>query len=128
MRDAVCAIGKDKLGFKVEQVGTHYQRSGAAMAMYLRECPVYIIMMIGRWSIDAFLRYIRKHVDEFSHNVSRIMICFQFHHHIPDLEPAASHLEPRQRNHLDNSNTRSNIGGNLLRIVPEDRKSVVHNP
>ena len=60
LRDAVRAIGEDKLGFKVEQVGTHSQRSGAAMAMYLGECPVYTIMMIGRWSSDAFLRYFRK--------------------------------------------------------------------
>ena len=40
LRDAVRAIGEDKLGFKEEQVGTHYQRSGAAMAMYLGECTV----------------------------------------------------------------------------------------
>ena len=87
------------------------------MAMYLGECPVYTIMMIGRWSSDAFLRYIRKQVEQFSHNVSRIMIRFQFHLHIPDMEPAASHLDPRQRNHLDNSETRSNIGGYLSRRV-----------
>ena len=35
LRDAVCAIGEDKLGFKVEKVGTHSQRSGSAMEMYL---------------------------------------------------------------------------------------------
>ena len=103
LRDAVCAIGEDKLGFRTEQVGTHSQISGAAMAMYLGDCPVYTIMMIGRWSSDAFLRYIRKQVDQFSHNVSRRMIRFQFHRHIPDLEPAVSHLFPRQRNHPDNA-------------------------
>ena len=58
MRDAVHAIGENKLGFKAEQVGTNSQRSGAAMSMYLGECPVYKIMMIRRWSSDAFLRYI----------------------------------------------------------------------
>ena len=47
LRDAVCAIREDKLGFKAEQVGTHSHRSGAAMAVYLGECPVYTIMMIG---------------------------------------------------------------------------------
>jgi hypothetical protein len=41
------------------------------MAMYLGECPVYTVMLIGRWSSDAFLRYIRKQVMEFSHNVSK---------------------------------------------------------
>ena len=117
-RDLVCAIGEDKLGFKAEQVGTHSQRSGAAMAMYLGECPVYTIMMIGRCSSDAFLRYIRKQVEQFSHNFSRRMIRFQFHRYIRDLEPAVSHLDPRQVNHPDNSDTRSNIGDNLSRRVP----------
>ena len=87
------------------------------MAIYLGECPVYKIMMIGQWSSDAFLRYIRKQVEQFSHNVSCRMICFQFHHHIPNLEPAVSHLELRQRNQPDNAKTRSNIGGNLSRRV-----------
>ena len=92
LRDAICAIEEDKLGFKVEQLGTHSQISGAAMAMYLGEWPVYTIIMIGQWYSDAFLRYIRKQVEQFSHNVSCRMICFQFHRDIPDLELAASHL------------------------------------
>ena len=87
------------------------------MEMYLGECPVYTIMIIGLWSSDAFMRYIRKQVEQFSHNVSRRMIRFQFHCHIPDLEPAVSHLDPRQRNHQDNAEKRRNIGGNLSRHV-----------
>eukprot|EP00957_Ditylum_brightwellii_P166469 12671483-Ditylum_brightwellii.AAC.1 len=58
LRDAVVAIGEDILGFKKESVGTHSIRSGSAMSIYLRECPVYTIMMIGRWSSNTFLRYI----------------------------------------------------------------------
>ena len=38
------------------------------MDVFLGECPVYTIMLIGRWSSDAFLRYIRKQVEQFSHN------------------------------------------------------------
>ena len=87
------------------------------MAIYLGECPAYKIMMIWRWSSDAFLRYIRKQVEQFSHNVYRRMISFLFHRHIPDMEPAVSHLDSRQRNHLDNADTRSNIGGNFSRRV-----------
>jgi hypothetical protein len=60
LRDAVGAIGEVKLGIKKEDVGTHSIRSGAAMAMYLGECPVFLIMLIGCWSSNAFLRYIRK--------------------------------------------------------------------
>ena len=115
LRYMVVAIGEDVLGLKKEQVGTHSIRSGAATATNLGECPVYTIMLIGRWSSDAFLRYVRKQVEQFSHNISRIMIRFQFHRHIPDLEPTASHLDPRKRNHLDNAETRKVIGGNFSR-------------
>ena len=74
LRAAVTAIGEEKLGFKSSEIGTHPIRSGAAMAMFLGECPVYTIMMIGRWSSDAFLRYNRKQVEQFSHNVAQRMI------------------------------------------------------
>ena len=84
LRDAVDAIGEEKLGFKKEDVGTHSIRSGGAMAMYLGDCPIYTIMLIGRWSSEDFLKYIRKQVEQFSQNVSRKMIRFQFHRHIPD--------------------------------------------
>ncbi len=47
LRDAVGAIGEVKLGIKKEDVGMHLIRLGAAMAMYLGECPVFMIMLIG---------------------------------------------------------------------------------
>ena len=81
--------------------------------MFLGECPIYTIMMIGRWSSDAFLWYIRKQVEQFSHNVSNRMLHFQFHRHIPDMEPRVSHLDPRQRNHPDNADKRRNVGGDM---------------
>jgi hypothetical protein len=68
-------------------VGTHSLQSGAAMEMYLREIPVYTIMLIGRWSSDAFLRYIRKQVEQFSRNVSKKMLTFRSFRHIPDITP-----------------------------------------
>ncbi|KAL7526419.1 hypothetical protein ACHAXR_001475 [Thalassiosira sp. AJA248-18] len=52
------------------------------MAIYLGECPVFTITMIGRWSSDVFLRYIRKQAEQFSHNVTRKMIKFQFYRHV----------------------------------------------
>ena len=113
LRDAVKATGEEKLGFKAEEIGTHSIRSGAAMAMYLGKCPVYTIMMIGRWSSDAFLRYIRKQVEQFSHNVSQRMLKFQFHRHIPEREERISRLDPCHQNHRDNSKTRRNVGGGL---------------
>jgi len=44
------------------------------MAMYLSGVPVYTIMLLGRWSSDAFLHYIRKQVKEFSLGISKKMI------------------------------------------------------
>ncbi len=111
----VAAIGCDKLGIKNGGIGTHSIRSGAAMAMYLGECPVYTIMMIGQWSSDAFLCYIRKQVEQFSHNVSRRMLRYQYHRHIQEWEPRVSHLDPRQRNHQNNAETRRNIAGDMSR-------------
>ena len=110
-------IGEDSLGFKADDVGTHSIRSGSAMAMHLGECQVYTIMLIGRWSSDAFLRYIRKQIEQFSHNVAQRMCRVMFHRHIPQIEPRVSRLDPRQRNHPDNAETRKNVGGNLSRRV-----------
>ena len=87
------------------------------MAMNLGECPVYTIMMIGRWSSDAFLRYIRKQVEQFSHNVAQRMLRFFTDRHIPDIDPVISHMDPRQRNHPDNAETRRNVGGDSSRRV-----------
>ena len=39
LRAVVAAIGEEKLGISKEDVGTHSIRSGAAMAIYLGECP-----------------------------------------------------------------------------------------
>jgi hypothetical protein len=67
-------LGEDELGFTSDQLGLHSARSGATMAMYLASVPVYTIMLLGRWSSDAFLRYIRHQVKEFSKGVSQRMI------------------------------------------------------
>jgi hypothetical protein len=55
IRSAVAAIGRPSLGFGPDDGGTHSVRSAAAMAMVLAGCQTYIIMLIGRWSSDAFL-------------------------------------------------------------------------
>jgi len=48
-------IGEEELGIKAMDMGTHSIRSGATMAMYLAGVPVFTIMLVGRWSSDAFL-------------------------------------------------------------------------
>lgn len=77
------AVGWDKLGVKKGDFGTHSIRSGGAMAMYLDEIPIYTIMMIGRWSSDAWLRYIRKQVDQFTQNIAKRMNKHMHYSHIP---------------------------------------------
>jgi hypothetical protein len=115
LRDAIGAIGEARLGIAKHEVGTHSLRSGAAMAMYLGECPVYTIMLMGRWSSDAFLRYIRKQVLEFSHNVSKRMLRFRTHRHVPDFDPGIAANDPRVRNDPNNAETRRNVGGDATR-------------
>ena len=82
LKDGVIAIGETKLGIHRSEVGTHSIRSGAAMAMYLAGVPIFSIMLIGCWSSLAFLKYIRKQVQEFSFGISSKMIEVQSFKHI----------------------------------------------
>jgi hypothetical protein len=116
LRDVVGAIGEARLGIKKEDVGTHLIRLGAAMAMYLGECPVFM-MLSGRWSSDAFLCYIRKQVMEFSQNVAKKMLSCQNFRHILDIHLKIPTNGPRIRNHPANVKTRKNVGGDLHRRV-----------
>jgi hypothetical protein len=58
LRAAAKAVGSARLGFEPKEIGTHSLCLGAAMEMYLAGVPVYTIMLIGRWSSNAFLHYI----------------------------------------------------------------------
>jgi hypothetical protein len=89
IRDGVVGIGETKLGIERWEVGTHSIRSGAAMAMYLADVPIFSIMLIGRWSSTAFLNYIRKQVQEFSHGISSKMIEIQSFKHVQN--PLSGH-------------------------------------
>jgi hypothetical protein len=61
---AADSIGYERLGLKKGDLGTYSIRSSAAIAIYLSEVPIYTSMMLGRWSSNAFLRYIRKQVEQ----------------------------------------------------------------
>eukprot|EP00957_Ditylum_brightwellii_P115223 8787505-Ditylum_brightwellii.AAC.1 len=94
LRAAVFAFGEEKLGITVDEIRTHSIRLEAVMSMY-----------------------IRKQVDQFNHNVSGRMLKFETHRHVSNLVPKVSRLDPRQRNHPDNEETRRNDGGNMTRRV-----------
>jgi hypothetical protein len=102
IRRTVKDMGKEKLGFSPEECGTHSNRSGGAMSMFLSGTPVYTIMLIGRWSSDAFMRYIRKQVLAASHGISRKMLTYEDFFTVPDFihNAADGDLRTRNRNNL----------------------------
>jgi hypothetical protein len=113
LRFATTSIGKDILGFSADQIGLHSARSRAAMAMHLAGVPVFTIMLLGRWSSDAFLRYIRKQVKEFSRGISSKMIQNENFFTIP----TTSNEDPRVPNHLLNHGCQNNIGLSFRDII-----------
>ena len=71
-----CTIGggKNTFGYTAADIGTRSIRSGAAMGLFLMNHPVAKIMILGRWSSDAFLDYIRPQVLEWTNQMSSDMI------------------------------------------------------
>ena len=90
LRSAAEKVGEDRLGFHPDNIGTHSICSGAAMAIYLDGVPTFTIMIIGRWSSDAFLRYIRKQVEQFTHNVSCRILQHGYFFTTPNYTPQVS--------------------------------------
>ncbi|KAI2503570.1 hypothetical protein MHU86_10857 [Fragilaria crotonensis] len=66
--------GAKTFGYGADDIGTRSIRSGAAMGLFLMNHPVAKIMILGRWSSDAFLDYIRPQVLEWTNQMSRDMI------------------------------------------------------
>ncbi len=111
----VGATNETQLGIAKHKIGTNLIRSRAAMAMYLGECPVYTMMLIGCWSSNAFLRYIRKQVMEFSHNVSKKMLRFKNYKHVPNYNHRIAANNPRVCNNPNNAKMQRNVGGDAAR-------------
>jgi hypothetical protein len=93
-----CAMfgGKSTFGFHPHEVGNRSLRSGAAMALFLKDHSTAKIMILGRWSSDAFLVYIRPQVLEWTNNMSRDMISFDSFLDVGLHDIASSH-DPRTR-------------------------------
>ena len=100
------------LGFSGKDVGTHSIRSSLAMALYLSRRPISTIMLLGRWSSDAFLLYIRRQVQEFSDGVSADMVANERFFTLPD-KVEDDLLDPRTRNPRSFANTISLNGPNV---------------
>jgi hypothetical protein len=68
--------GQKVFGFHPHEIGNRSIRSGAAMALFLMDHSAAKIMILGRWSSDAFLVYIRPQVLEWTNSMSMDMIRF----------------------------------------------------
>jgi hypothetical protein len=102
LRHFLREANSESLNIKPEECGLHSLRSSAAMAMYLNGIPVYTIMLLGRWSSDAFLRYICKQVTEFSKGVARKMIQRPVYYHVSHADredPRAHNRQAATANH-----------------------------
>ena len=89
-------MGKEVLGYSAEEIGTKSIRSAAAMAMFMDDTPVFMIMLMDRWSSDAFLKYIRRQVLEFSKGMSRRMVKNEYLYAIPTHQSDSN--DPRTQN------------------------------
>ena len=89
LREFISSIDNEGEGWGLLplQIGLHSLRSSSAMAMKLNNVPTPTIMLIGRWSSNAFLLYIRMQVEQFSNNVSKAMIRNAAYHHVADPTP-----------------------------------------
>jgi len=101
IRQVVASLGQELLGFTPEEVGTHSNRSGGAMGMFLAGTPVYTIMLMGRWSSDSFMRYIRKKVLSLSHGIATKMLTYERFFTVPDFVHTAADGDPRSRSNSD---------------------------
>ena len=102
LRSARRLVIKENLGFSVNEIGAHSIRSGAAMSLFLGGVQTFSIMMIGRWSYDAFLKYIRKQVEQSTHNSSKWILEFESFFTTPNFFPMASSSDTRTRNNRNN--------------------------
>jgi hypothetical protein len=86
--------GRGAYGYTADEIGTHSIRSGAAMALFLASESVLKIMILGRWSSAAFLRYIRPQVMEWTAGMSvKMLTTLDFRNFHAD-EPADEEAVP----------------------------------
>jgi len=72
---------------KPSELGTRSIRSGAAMSLFLMDHSVEKIKILGRWSSDAFLVYIRPQVLEWTNLMARDMVASHEHTDPPKRAP-----------------------------------------
>ena len=74
LHNLVRRIGSGRLGITPEEVGTHLVRTSFVMSLILGGTLVFEVMLVGQWTSDAFIRYVREQILELSKGISRNMI------------------------------------------------------
>jgi hypothetical protein len=93
-------------GYTPSNIGSHSIRSGAAMSLFLANEPVHKIMILGRWSSDAFLAYIRPQVQEWTSGMSTNMTKVEDFHIARQPVPPSS-TDHNSRHHDDPTTLRN---------------------
>ncbi len=83
------------------------------MGMFHAGTPVYTIMLIGHWSSDAFMRYLRKQVLALSHGIAAKMLTFEEFYTVPDFVHTAADGDPRVRSITNLATTQSFNGSHV---------------
>ena len=60
--------------YQINRIGTHSIRTSFAMILHSVGIAKVTVMMLGRWASDAYLRYIRHNLADFSKNISAQMV------------------------------------------------------
>ena len=89
LRSTADKMGKDKLGFKSLDIGTHSIRSGGAMTYQLSGDSPHWIMLKGRWRSLSFMKYIRTQIREFSKGMTSHVLKHEHFTHVPELNTQA---------------------------------------
>ena len=74
LRNHVKKIDPLGLRFNASKIRTHTIRTSFAMILSEVSVHPYIIKLIGRWSSDAWMRYIRSKLADFTKDISKQMI------------------------------------------------------
>jgi hypothetical protein len=127
-----CAICSEMhFGYRPQDIGSHSLRSGAAMALFLAQESVHRIMILGRWSSDAFLDYIRPQVQEWTSGMSRNMLLLDDFHTATDSTPTnANNIrhsdDPCQRFDSRAFTSNSSFNGPNSPPIPHPRLHLFH--
>lgn len=130
-------LWEKKLPYTHDCIGSHSLRSGAAMALFLANADTLDIMILGRWSSDAFLLYIRPYIQETTAELGKRMIINESYHNTKNStqrnktytsnrhkRDAARQSDPRKatstsrkKKEVNNGNNNRNINFPKLHIV-----------